>query len=49
MGFLYCCRKENLFQGPRVGSCLTHGKELSEETHVLTKQILLKGHPGEEQ
>ena len=49
MGFLYCCRKENLFQGPRVGSYLTHRKELSEETHVLTKQILLKGHPGGEQ
>ena len=29
------------FQGPRVGSCLTLGNELSEETHVLTKQKTL--------
>lgn len=25
-------------QGPKLGSCLTLGDELSEETHVLTKQ-----------
>ena len=31
------------FQGPRVGSCLTLGNELSEETHVLTKQETLWG------
>ena len=31
------------FQGPRVGSCLTLGNELSEETHVLTKQEMLLG------
>ena len=29
------------FQGPRVGSCLTLGNELSKETHVLTKQKTL--------
>nr|XP_058894612.1 uncharacterized protein LOC131741594 [Kogia breviceps] len=34
----YCCRKGGPFQGPRVGACLTLGNELSEETHVLTKQ-----------
>ena len=26
------------FQGPKLGSCLTLGNELSEETHVLSKQ-----------
>ena len=38
-----CCRKEDPFQGPKLGSCLTLGNELSEETHVLTKQELLLG------
>ena len=32
-----CCRKRYPFQGPKLGSCLTLGNELSEETHVLTK------------
>ena len=34
-----------------VGSCLTLGNELSEETHVLTKQEILLGKEflGEEQ
>ena len=36
-----CCRKGDPFQGMKVGSCLTLGNELSEETHVLTKEILL--------
>ena len=27
-----CCRKEDRFQGPMVGSCLTLGNELSQET-----------------
>ena len=31
------------FQGPKLGSCLTLGNELSEETHVLTKQEILLG------
>ena len=31
------------FQGPRVGSRLMLGNELSEETHVLTKQYTLLG------
>ena len=31
------------FQGPKVGSCLTLGNELSEETHLLTKQETLLG------
>ena len=29
--------------GPETGSCLTLGNELSEETHVLTKQEILLG------
>ena len=37
----HCCRKGGPFQGPKVGSCLTLGNELSEETHVLTKQEIL--------
>ena len=31
------------FHGLRVGSCLTLGSELSEETHVLTEQESLLG------
>ena len=43
----FCCRKGDPFQGPKLGSCLTLGNELSEETHVLTKQeILLERAPG---
>ena len=53
-----CCRKGDPFQGPKPGSCLTLGNELSEETHVLTKQEILserapgwravgEGNPGE--
>ena len=38
-----CCQKGALFQGPRVGSCLTLGNELSEDTHALTKQEILMG------
>ena len=38
---LKLCRKGDPFQGPRVGSCITLGNELSEETHELTKQELL--------
>ena len=38
------------FQGLRVGSCLTFGNELLEETHVLTKQETIgKGQLGKEQ
>ena len=37
--------------GPKMGSCLTLGNELSEETHVLRKPryFIGKGHPGREQ
>ena len=43
----HCCRKGDPFQGPKLGSCLTLRNELSEETHVLTKQeILLERAPG---
>ena len=38
-----CCRKGDPFQGLRKGSCLTLGNELSEETHMLTKQESLLG------
>jgi len=38
-----CCRKEDPFQGPKLGSCLTLRNELSEKTHVLTKQEILLG------
>ena len=38
-----CCRKADPFQGPKLGSCLTLGCELFEETHVLTKQETLLG------
>ena len=37
------CRKADPFQGPKLGSCLTLGNELSEETHLLTKQEILLG------
>ena len=37
------CRKEDPFQGPKLGSCLTLRNELSEETHVLTKPEILLG------
>ena len=38
-----CCRKGDPFQGLKLGSCLTLGNELPEETHVLTKQEILLG------
>ena len=38
-----CCRKGDPFQGPKLDSCLTLGNDLSEETHVLTKQEILLG------
>ena len=43
IGQWVCCRKEDPFQGPKLGSCLTLRNELSEETHVLTKQDILLG------
>ena len=33
----------DLFQGLKLGSCLTLGNELSEKTHVLTKQEIFLG------
>ena len=38
-----CCRKGDPFQGPKLGFCLTLRNELSQETHVLTKQEILLG------
>lgn len=42
-GCVELCRKGDPFQRPKGGSCLTLGSELSEETHVLTKQETLLG------
>ena len=42
------CGKGDPFQGLKLGSCLTLGNELSEETHVLTKQEILLGKGGEQ-
>ena len=39
----FCCSKGDPFQGPKLCSCLTLRNELSEETHVLTKQEILLG------
>ena len=39
----FCCGKGDLFQGLRMGSCLTLGSELSEDAHMLTKQETLLG------
>ena len=39
----FCCRKGDPVQGPKLGSCLTLGNELSEETHMLTKQEISLG------
>ena len=36
-------QEEGLLPGPKLGSCLTLRNELSEETHVLTKQESLLG------
>jgi len=38
-----CCRNVDPFQGPKLGSCLTLGNELSEDTHWLIKQETLLG------
>ena len=49
-GDCYCCRKGDPFQGPKLGSCLTLGKELSEETCAdKARDFIGKGHPGGEQ
>ena len=47
----FCCRKgDPPFQGPKLGPCLTLGKELSEETHAdKARDFIGKGHPGGEQ
>ena len=46
----WCCRKGDPFRGPKLGSCLTLGNELSEEMHVLTKRDFIgKGHLSGEQ
>ena len=37
----YCCRKGDPFQGLKLGSCLTLGNELSEETHLTKQEVLL--------
>ena len=48
----WCCSKGNPFQSPRVGSCLTLGHELSQDTHARiekAKDFIGKGCPGREQ
>ena len=45
-----CCRMGDLFQGLKLGSCLTLGNELSKETHAdKARDFIGKGHPGGEQ
>jgi len=39
--YVYLLQEGDPFQGPKLGSCLTLGNELSEETRVLTKQEIL--------
>ena len=36
-----CCSMGNPFQGPKLGSCLTLGNELSRQIHVLTNSNVL--------
>ena len=39
-----CCRKGDPFQGPKLGSCLTLGNELSKETHTdKARDLIGKG------
>ena len=46
----HCCRKGEPFQGPKLGSCLTLGNELSEETHAdEARDFIGKGHVSGEQ
>ena len=50
LGSPICCRKVDTFQGSKLGSCLTLGKELSKETRAdKTRDFIGKGHPGGEQ
>ena len=46
-----CCRKEDPFQGPKLGSCLTLGSELSggDPRADKARDFLGKGCPGGEQ
>lgn len=37
------CTKEDTFQGPNLGSCLPLRNEVSQETHVPTKQEIFLG------
>ena len=40
---LFLLQEEGHLPGPKSGSCLTLGNELSEETHTLTKQEIFLG------
>ena len=45
-----CCRKEDPFQGPKLGSCLTLGDELLEETRTdKARDFIGKEHLSGEQ
>ena len=46
----FCSRKGDSFQGLKLGSCLTLGNELSEETRAdKARDFTGKGQPGGEQ
>ena len=46
----FCCKKADPYQGPKLGSCLTLGKELSEETSAdKARDFIVKGRSGGEQ
>ena len=49
LGLYNCCRKGDPFQGPKLGSCLTLGNELSETHADKARDFIGKGHPGGEQ
>ena len=43
MTIQHCCRKGDPFQGLKLGSCLTLGKELSEKTHAEARDFIGRG------
>ena len=46
----HCCRKGDPFQGLKLGSCLTLGKEFSEEIRAdKARDFIGKGDPRGEQ
>ena len=43
-----CCRTRDPFQGPKLGSCLTLGNELSEETRANKGNLVRVSDPRSE-